>query len=359
MGELLIRYLPPVAAWLLVLVWRSQDDAIRRLWLGLAVSLTVLTPAGQSAVAAVTGEHDFVRLLGHAGMVLVAWSAHDFLAHLNGLRRSRWSKWWTAGMFAVMCVLFALKPNLLPQSPWVFEYWVAYLLTLTPAFGNVIRLGLRFARATSDRALRVGLHLIVSGTALALVYLVNRVVRVGAGRFDYQYRLGYQFWVSAVAPNAAHALVLLGAAIPAVAAWRRRYRQYTQLRPLWQLLAAAEPSIALNPRVGWWNMRLRVYRRVIEIRDGLLDLQPYRDADVAGAARERAAGPAEVEAAVIAAAIEARAGGVEPARTEPVAGGPDLASDTAFLCEVAEEMASVGGFSRQAKCRTVAESPDS
>ncbi|WP_329012340.1 MAB_1171c family putative transporter [Streptomyces sp. NBC_00690] len=271
MGELLLRYIPPIAAWLLVVSWRNQDDAIRRLWLGLAVSLTVLTPAAQTAMSGFTGGYNLARLLGHAGMVLVAWSAHDFLAHLNGLRRSRWSKWWTAGMFALMCVLFNLNPSLIPQAPWVFEYWMTYLLTLTPAFGNVMRLGLRFARITSDRALRAGLHMVVVGTALATVYLANRVVRIGASRFDYPYPLGYVFWVSAVLPNAAHALVILGAATPAVAGWWRRYRQYTRLRPLWLLLVTADPSIALNPRVGWWNMRLRVYRRVIEIRDGLLD----------------------------------------------------------------------------------------
>ncbi|WP_103355655.1 MAB_1171c family putative transporter [Amycolatopsis sp. CA-128772] len=338
MGEVLLRYTSPGAAWLLVLSWRNQDDAIRRALLGLAVSLTALTPAVQTAMAGLTPGNNLARLLGHAGMVLVAWSAHDFLAHLNGLRRSRWSKWWTAGMFASMCVLFELTPSLLPQAPWVFEYWVAYLLTLTPAFANVIRLGLRFARSTSDRAVRAGLHMIVSGTALALVYLVNRVVRVGASRFGYRYPLGFVFWVSAVLPNVAHALVLLGAATPAAAGWWRRYRQYTRLRPLWELLSAGDPSIALNPRVGWWNMRLRVYRRVIEIRDGVLDLQPHRDADVATAARERSARPAELEAAVIVAAIEARARGVEPARTEPVSGGPDLDSDTAFLCDVADEL---------------------
>jgi uncharacterized protein DUF6545 len=338
MGELLLRYVPPGAAWLLVLSWRNQDGAIRRIWLGLAVSLTVLTPAAQTAMSGLTGGNNLARLLGHAGMVLVAWSAHDFLAHLNGLRRSRWSKWWTAGMFAVMCVLFELTPSLLPQAPWVFEYWVTYLLTLTPAFGNVIRLGLRFARITSDRALRAGLHMIVGGTAMASVYLVNRVVRIGASRFDYEYPLGYMFWVSAVLPNAAHALVLLGAATPAAAGWWRRYRQHARLRPLWLLLAAADPSIALNPRMGWWHMRLRLYRRVIEIRDGLLDLQPYRDADTAAAARDRSARPAEVEAAVIVAAIRARVTGAEQARTEPLSGGPDLNSDTAFLCDVADEL---------------------
>ena len=338
MGELLLRYVPPAVAWLLVFSWRKQDDAVRRLWLGLAVSMTALTPAGQIAFVRLTGSSDLPRLVGHAGMVLVAWSAHDFLAHLNGLRRSRWSKWWTAGMFAVMCLLFELMPSLLPQAPWVFEYWVAYLLTLTPAFGNVIRLGLRYARATSDRALRLGLRMIVTGTALALVYLVNRVVRIGSSRFDYPYPLGFKFWMSAVLPNFAHVLVLLGAATPALAAWWRRYRQYTRLRPLWELLAAGDPTIALNPRVGRANMRLLVYRRVIEIRDGLLDLQPYRDAEAATAVREKSASPAEVEAVVILAAIRARAAGVEPVRTGPVAGGPDLAGDTAFLCDVADAL---------------------
>lgn len=204
MAELLLRYVPPLVAWLMVFGWRKGDDGIRRLFLGLATSLTVLTPAGQITVLHLTGSSDVPRLLGHAGMVLVAWSAHGLLAHLNGLRRSRWSTWWTAGMFALMCLLFALKPNLMPNSPWVFEYWLAYLLTLTPAFGNVIRLGLRYARTTSDRALRAGLHLIVAGAALALVYLVNRVVRVASSRFVFDYELGWKFWMSAILPNTAH-----------------------------------------------------------------------------------------------------------------------------------------------------------
>ncbi|SFR06484.1 hypothetical protein SAMN04488564_1021014 [Lentzea waywayandensis] len=334
MGEFLLRYVPPAAAWLMVFSWRDGQDAIRRLFLGLAVSLTVLTPAGQLALGHLTGVSTLARLLGHAGMVLVAWSAHDLLAHLNGLRRSRWSTWWTAGMFGVMCLCFALEPSLLPQARWVLEYWAAYLLTLTPAFGNVVRLGQRYARTTSDRALRFGLHLVVAGAVMALVYLVNRVVRVGSSRFGFDYPLGWSFWMSAVLPNAAHVVVLAGAAVPAVAAWRRRYRQYTRLEPLWRALADADPRIALNPRVGWWNMRMRLYRRVIEIRDGLLDLQPCRDAGVAAAARAAAASPAEVEAAVVAAAIRAR--GLAPEKVEPGAGEPDLDGDTAFLCDVAD-----------------------
>ncbi|MGX7823792.1 MAB_1171c family putative transporter [Actinokineospora sp. 24-640] len=337
MGELLVRYVPPGIAWLLLFGRRGSGGVLRWLLLGLALSLTALTPAGHAAITWLSGSVNLARLVGHAGMVLVAWSAQDLLAQLNGLPRSRWNLWWATGMFAVMCLLYALTPDLWPHSPWVFEYWVVYLLTLTPAFGNVIRLCLRYARVTADRALRIGLRLIVLGTALALAYLVNRVVRTASGRFGFDYELGHLFVVSAVAPNTAHLLVLLGVAVPAVAGWWRRYRRYRRLGPLWQALYEADPAIALTQRIGFWNMRLRLYRRVIEIRDGLLDLQPYRDEDVAATARAGGADEIAVEAAVIAAAITARAETASPARPgKPGPGGLDLDSDTLYLCEVAD-----------------------
>jgi hypothetical protein len=92
------------------------------------------------------------------------------------------------------------------------------------------------------------------------------------------------------------------------------------------------------------RLRLRLYRRVIEIRDGLLAVHPYREQRVADAARERGtrAGlrgrplDAAVEAATVAAALRSRAAGDPPAAAgTPVTGGGDLDSDTAFLGQVA------------------------
>jgi len=92
------------------------------------------------------------------------------------------------------------------------------------------------------------------------------------------------------------------------------------------------------------GLRLRLYRRVIEIRDGLLALHPYREDGVAAAARERARAAgltgqqleAAVEAAAVAAALRSRASGRAPASAVvTVAGGADLASDTVFLSRVA------------------------
>ncbi|HEV7651749.1 MAG TPA: MAB_1171c family putative transporter [Actinophytocola sp.] len=354
MGELLVGYGPPVLAWALFFSRRASDDRARRCvrWvlLGLAVSLTALTPAVYALVGEVTGIGHLARLAGHGGMLFAAWAAQEFLAHMNGLGRgARWHAWWIAGSFAVMCVLFALAPDLYPQSPGVLEYCVVYLAGQALAFGDVIRLGLRYARAADAPALRTGMRLVVAGTVFALLYLVNKVVLTGAARFGSAYPLGDTFVVGKGLPAAAHVLVLVGATLPALAGWLHRYRHYQHLGPLWRALYRAEPAIALDPPAGpdvlqVGGLRLRLYRRVIEIRDGLLALHPYREGEFAAAAREHArrAGlrgqrlEAAVEAAAVAAALRSRASGDPPAApAAPVTGGVDLASDTVFLSRVA------------------------
>jgi hypothetical protein len=86
-----------------------------------------------------------------------------------------------------------------------------------------------------------------------------------------------------------------------------------------------------------------VYRRVIEIRDGLLALQPYRTPDATTSAHARAAAAgltgraleAAVEAEAVAAALRARAAGAPPTSGPvPVNGGTDLVEDTLFLGQV-------------------------
>jgi hypothetical protein len=348
-GEWLVRYGPPLLAWVLFLLRRGGDDrgrrAVRGVFLGLAVSLTALTPFGHTVIRAVTGGADLPRLVGHAGMLFAAWSAQRALGHLNGGRR-RYG-WWIGGCFVVMGVFFALTPNLLPQSPWVMEYCFAYAAAQIPAFAAVIVLCLRYARMAGDRVLRLGLRLVVAGTAGAILYLVNKTVLAAAPRFGFSFPAGREFPLGSALPAAAHLLVLLGVAAPALAGWLARYRLHRRLRPLWMDLYRADPGIALDPPgfPAAGDLKLRLYRRVIEIRDGLLALQPYRDPEAVAAATETAlrAGlrderlAADVEAAVVVAALRARAGGTAPAAPEVlVSGGDDLASDTAFLSEVAD-----------------------
>jgi hypothetical protein len=94
------------------------------------------------------------------------------------------------------------------------------------------------------------------------------------------------------------------------------------------------------------DVGFRLYRRVVEIRDGRLALRPYFDHRAAEYARalcqearlsdEEAT--AVVEAASLAAAVRARALGRtmdQPASLAPTPGGADLASERIFLQRVA------------------------
>ncbi len=352
MADWLTRYGPPILAWVLFVFRRGSTDRDRRSvrWIfgGLAVSLTALTPAGHTVIRAATGVQELPRLIGNTAMLFAVWAALRFLVHLNGTPAGyRWQARWMAGMAVLMGVFFVLAPDLMFESPWAMEYYLAYALAQIPALVELIMLSGAYARIVGDPAIRIGLWLAAAGTTGALLYLVSKTVLAMSPRLGFDYPPGRDPLVATVFPAVSQALVLLGVALPAVAGWVSRYRRYRRLRPLWTDLYRADPEIALHPpRVAaLGNLKLSLYRRVIEIRDGLLALQPYRDPEFAVAARESAqrAGlrgrrlEAEVEAAVVAAALSARARGAAPAEPEGlVSGGGDLASDTAFLSDVAD-----------------------
>jgi hypothetical protein len=125
-------------------------------------------------------------------------------------------------------------------------------------------------------------------------------------------------------------------------------------------LCRSTPEIALVPptstardTLAFGDVDFRLYRRVIEIRDGRLVLRPYLAPGVAATARQlaEAAGlagdqlQATVEAASLAAALHAKAGeqDVRGATTasegggKPAGhpGGADLCGEVAWLVQVA------------------------
>jgi hypothetical protein len=72
--------------------------------------------------------------------------------------------------------------------------------------------------------------------------------------------------------------------------WRRDYVAHRHLYRLWADLVAAVPTVALDPATGQWqdasrigDLHLRLYRRLIELRDAWLALRPYMDDDLANA----------------------------------------------------------------------------
>ncbi|MER5439084.1 MAB_1171c family putative transporter [Streptomyces sp. NPDC002790] len=130
------------------------------------------------------------------------------------------------------------------------------------------------------------------------------------------------------------------ARITAVRIWHRHRRIHHRLQPLWELLAEAYPDSVLQPTAkSWremWNARSvhrRYHRRVVECRDGLVQVSPYLPALPGQSARDAAldSAPPEVLAQslrdVLAAGAPGTSGTVEPVAAVPLAlpsqQGPD------------------------------------
>jgi len=135
---------------------------------------------------------------------------------------------------------------------------------------------------------------------------------------------------------------------------RHLTRSYRQLQPLWQALCAVIPEIALPPEPGTNLDRIgfKLYRRVIEIRDGQLMLRAYANASVTRSAefQARLSGLREeeravtVEAALLATAINAKTAGATPGDDETgglpvVEPGYDLAHEVDWLVQVSRAFA--------------------
>lgn len=163
------------------------------------------------------------------------------------------------------------------------------LLRLPPERGHHLRSGVLAAQPSGQRppSLRYGLRLFGTGILLASLLWVLK--------------LGYLGTRSTVfAPlfspvTGAEALFIAsGVALPfliqmrALLGYRRSHRS---LAPLWRDLITAAPDVVLSPgnrlRAAAVPIQLRLYRRVIEIRDAMIVLRSYVAEATAEQARRR------------------------------------------------------------------------
>lgn len=315
---------------------------------------------------AILGTHMCMVLLSaNVQLMLLFWSYPPEEARRRALRRLPL----LAVVLVAMVVLFILAPldehtsslaGRYPERPYVTEYLVTYLGALTVGLAAIARLGWRYAKIVDRPWLRRGLRITVLGAILGIGFPVSKVVYVLGIRLGVPMRpieLATPLFASA-----SGLLLVIGLTLPAwgprlaaAPAALHRYRNYRRLTPLWTALYGVVPEIALVPpsrRPDWFVTRdldFRLYRRVIEIRDGRLALRPYLDQQVTATALRfgRDAGlcggdlDATVEAAVLAAAIRAkheeRAADTSAADAP---GGTDLPGELAWLVAVATAFAS-------------------
>ncbi|MER5645904.1 MAB_1171c family putative transporter [Streptosporangium sp. NPDC002524] len=212
---------------------------------------------------------------------------------------------------------------------------------------DTLRSAWRYKNYARQWYLRVGMHILVVGDICGLVYCLYLGSTVATSYLALPLPPGATTYAATYIGFGAVALILAG---PTISVWGPRltgpFRVAAQrlalrrLHPLWLALTTAmpylrsRPSHALGDVVGY-----RLYRRVIEIRDGLLILEPYRDL----AAEQRPVADVAADARSIAVALRAFSVGEGGEGGEGDEGGES--SKGAEIVEVAES--GVGGESEE------------
>lgn len=353
---------------------RWAEAPQRSMWLGL-LCLTVALSLDQRgvyrAVDHLLGLANVDNLLAYGLGLTASFFGQCFLWHSIdpgvAAQRERRRALILGVVLATMTVAFAFGPARLPENPDFGNahasgvassvYWLAFLMYALFALYEMCRLCQRFGSLAEHRSLSLGLHLVAAGGVLAALH------------FGYQYGI-YLLVPTHSSPGVAAAtrtvsdvlssgalvgtgMLLLGSVLPAWSrlvgrcAPRRRLalrRAYGQLRPLWADLYRANHEIALAPPSTWLGERLalrdldfRVYRRIVEISDGLLGLRPYTAVADRALARELARSQglsgtrleSTVEAACLARALREQQAGVAVERVgaSPREGGSGAVED--------------------------------
>ena len=273
----------------------------------LALGITIFVPAVEQRLTAAAPVEQIKEPLARTAVIAAAFCAQTLLS-LTGdpisqaRRRLRWGI--CVAALGVVWVTFALGPAS-PSAQFgshpvndvsMTLFILAFLTYLAYAVITVMTGCWRYACSASE-VMQWGLRLISVGCAASLAYVVVKLLAI----------LGFAAGIP-MPPEAegaaAMALVAVGALLVAVGSaatatsqratelrdWCRDYVAHRHLYPLWADLVAAVPTVALDPAAGPWqdasrirDLHLRLYRRLIELRDAWLALRPFMDDHLAKA----------------------------------------------------------------------------
>ncbi|MFE9554989.1 MAB_1171c family putative transporter [Streptomyces sp. NPDC006703] len=338
-----------------------------------ALSLTLSQPAVWSLLDRLLGYPNIAALLAQCSVVLLITGQQVVLIYWNSPPRQARRKIGVRLALALLvlgtlvCLFTLLAPDQRKPRGFTLHYvheplYSAYLLLYIAAYvhGEIVvaRLSRRYARLAPQPWLRRGLNLVCAGATLTLGYGTIRLLNIVTTRLPW--KPDSLEWLAWLCGDAGTLLIHIGWTMPGwgpalTTAHRslRAWRRFRRLRPLWEALSNAAPSIVLETAARPWRSRyslqaleFRLYRRVIEIRDGQLALRAYAGPEAGRRAREhaRTAGldgadlRAAVEAALLATAIQAKETGRPPTLAPPhgeMPGTAGLADETDWLIKVA------------------------
>lgn len=345
-----------------------------------ALAVTALLPPVYVAIDRLAGMPNLSRLLGNGSILLASWLVQLSIWRLNYPERPLWPRVRSSGMIALailatMAVLFVAAPvdgeeaadftGRYAQEPTIRVYRAVFLGYLAYTAIEFIRLSWRYAGRTTRALLFLSEHLLIAGASLGLAYILHEISRILFSLAGLAYPVPDAAGITALLLAGALVLMIVGSTLPTwgryvgaeyPARWLAGYRTYRQLYSLWHAISNAFPEVVLHP-ARWGSpladvltgrLSFRSYRRVIEIRDGYVRLQGYRDPRAHRHAAElcrHAQVPDEerspiLEAADVAAALRAHAlhSNYDASNGPlPIVGGETVADDAGHLALVSQQ----------------------
>ncbi len=295
-----LEFFTLLALWLITLARLPaaiRTSRQRPVWLvvaALTLSVTATQAPVERALRRITGIDQIPELVKHLAVVVASSAMLLVVARIMATGQGRHTAVIVALPRAAVVVSIAMTaifpaaathagPDyFLPVRPaftTLTVYWAIYLGYVTIMAVVFSRLFLRYLRSASSGPLRASLPFIALGVLFAGAYVVLRGSLLLAPTNQAMielHRFASFFTVLSFAT---------GVAVSSSHRWRKALRDYHALQrlyPLWRTLCTAVPHIALErprPRlVDRMTVRVpghRLYRRIIEIRDGLLTLREW------------------------------------------------------------------------------------
>ncbi|MBB2943727.1 hypothetical protein FB565_003456 [Actinoplanes lutulentus] len=321
--------------------------------LACALAITVALPAVAAGRPAPVAAHLLAIVAAHLLL--------RFVSLITATGHGRFQSALTGGVLVLLTI--EASGRVLSAAPRITEN-TAYWVTFEAYLAVVLLLGARacviIGRAAPAGLLRRGLLTMAAGILLIFGYASTKAILVATAPWQ---SAAWEPWLVGLR-SAGAVLYVAGGAVPAAARLGtvlRAYRMLLILRPLWSAMRDAFPEVVLMrparaalEMTGEAGVRLRLYRRVIEIRDGLLALRPYLVLpDLVLPDADGCTDPAAAEARRIAGALRRRADGEPPAaapgRWAHV--GPEMADEIAWLSRVSQAFRHRSGCSDSQTCR--------
>ena len=289
-------------------IWASAG-----ICLGCGLAVTLGWAPVHSAIDRASGVPNLAKLAEHGSALLAATAIQFLFLHLGDPQRARRQirrrLAFLAAVLGVMTAMFwaADFPVSEPlhfaerygDMPEVAVYMLAFLLYLAVSVVDIFRMSLGYAKYAGTR-LKVIMRLLSGGAAFGGAYVAHKALFIGlklAGvAAPWQEPIASQtlITISVTFTCSSFMLATMWKTADSMRAWPRRSATYRQLHALWYLLYQAVPTIALHaPRrperaTGVvWGAGQRLYRRCVEIGDGLQALGQL-DSCVAAMAQRRA-----------------------------------------------------------------------